>query len=60
MKAVLAVSIIGTLAFLGTNFDPALEMWAPLIVSCVPLLVFLMWPVRDPADTAPSARKTAA
>ena len=61
MKSVLAVSVIGVLGFLGTAFDPALEMWAPLIVASVPLLVFTMWPVRDPAvETAPSAHKTAA
>lgn len=61
MKSVLAVSVVGTLCFLGTAFDPALEMWAPLIVSVVPLLVFMMWPARDPAaEPAPGARKTAA
>ena len=51
MKSVLAVSVIGMLGFLGTAFDPALEMWAPLIVACTPLLAFIMWPVRDDART---------
>ena len=52
MKAILAVSIVGILGFLGTAFDPAREMWAPLIVAWAPLLVFMMWPVRDGADVA--------
>jgi len=61
MKSVLAVSVVGILGFFGTAFDPAREMWAPLIVACVPLLVFTMWPVRDDSgETVRSAHKTAA
>ena len=61
MKSVVAVSVAGSLGFLATAFDPALEMWAPLIVSVVPVLVFMMWPVRDHGgEPARSAHKTAA
>lgn len=61
MKSVFAVLGVGTLGFLATAFDPAREMWAPLIVSVVPLLAFMMWPVRDRAGEAgQAARKTAA
>jgi hypothetical protein len=54
MRPVLAVSVVGALCFLGTAFDPALEMWAPLIVLSVPLLVFTMWPVDEAASTEPT------
>ena len=61
MKSVIAVSIVGILGFVGTAFDPALEMWAPLIVACVPLMVFIMWPDRGAAEpTTRSAAKQAA
>ena len=52
MKSVFAVAVVGSLGFLATAFNPAREMWAPLIVAVVPLLVFMMWPVRDPAAKA--------
>ncbi len=61
MKSVVAVSVVGTLGFFATAFDPAREMWAPLIVSVVPLLVFLMWPVRDgTGEAVRPGHKTAA
>lgn len=61
MKSVFAVVLVGVLGFLATTFDPALENWGALIVSVVPLLVFLMWPVRDDAEEAlRSAHKKAA
>ena len=62
MKAVVAVLVIGMLGFFATAFNPAREMWAPLIVAVVPLLVFMMWPVRDPAANAvaPAQKKKAA
>ena len=60
MKSILTVVVVGTLGFFATAFDPAREMWAPLIASVVPLLVFTMWPVRDDTGQAVrSADKTA-
>jgi hypothetical protein len=50
MKSIVAVVCLGTVGFFATAFDPAREMWAPLIVSMVPILVFMMWPVRDQGD----------
>ena len=52
MKSVFAVVLVGILGFVATLFDPALEMWGPLIVSVVPILVFMMWPVRDDTEEA--------
>lgn len=61
MKSVFVVLGVGTFAFFATVFDPAWEMWAPLIAAVVPLLAFMMWPVRDRAGEAgQSAHKTAA
>lgn len=61
MKPVFAVVAAGIVGFLATAFDPAREMWAPLIVSVVPLLVFMMWPVREnAASEVRSEDKTAA
>ncbi|MSO30859.1 MAG: hypothetical protein EXQ48_07950 [Acidobacteria bacterium] len=60
MKSVFVVLGVGTLAFFAAEFDPAREMWAPLIVSVVPLLAFMMWPVRDRAGKAGRAAGKAA
>lgn len=60
MKSVVAVLVVGTVGFFATAFDPAREMWAPLIVSAVPLLIFLMWPVRDDAVAAGGSGQTKA
>ena len=54
MKSVVAVSAVGIVGFFATAFNSTLEMWAPLIVAAVPVLVFMMWPVRD--HTAKSVR----
>jgi hypothetical protein len=50
MKSIAAVVGIGVVSFFATAFDPGREMWAPLIAWMVPILVFMMWPVRDQAD----------
>ena len=60
MKAFVAVAVIGVLGFAATVFDPAREMLAQLILSVVPLLLFMMWPVRDEAADAGSTRKKVA
>ena len=62
MKSIVAVVVVGIIGFVATAFNPAqeMEMWAPLIVSLVPLLVFMMWPVRDEAAATGSGHKKAA
>jgi hypothetical protein len=61
MKSIVAVVVVGTVGFFATAFDPSREMWAPLIVSVVPILVFIMWPVSAEASAdAPTVHKKAA
>jgi hypothetical protein len=50
MKSVFAVVVVGIIGFALTAFNPAQEMWAPLIVALVPLLAFMLWPVREEAS----------
>ena len=52
MKSVFSIVVVGVVGFLATAFDPEREMWAPLIVSVVALLVFTRWPVRDDAGAS--------
>lgn len=58
MKSVIAVLGVATVGVFATVSDPALEMWAPLILSVAPILAFMLWPVRDPA-VEPALKKAA-
>ena len=49
MKSIAAIVVVGVIGFALTEFYPNQEMWAPLIVSLVPLLAFVMWPGREEA-----------
>jgi hypothetical protein len=53
MKSVVAVLVAGVGAFFATVFSDTREMWAPLIVVVVPLLAFMLWPMRDEPVTPP-------
>jgi hypothetical protein len=59
MKAIFAVVVIGIVGLFLSTLSPSLEMWGPLIVSLVPLFIFLLWPVRD-ESAGHSSRKRAA
>ena len=61
MKFVFSVVAVGVVGLLATAFDPAREMWAPLIVTAVALRVFMLSLVRDAGGAAvrPAHKKAA-